>query len=344
MSKQRLVWTPLDPAGLGDLPDGLRIERVDPGVDDGDRLDEIADVAFYVPAYDTPVDLASVLPAMTSLQVVQAQLAGVDAVARHVPGGVTLCNARGVHDASTAELAMTLLLATLRGVPEFVRAQDDGRWAYGLRPALADRTVLLVGHGSIGEALERRLDGFECDVLRVARQPRRDSRGNDVHGLDDLAWLLPRADAVVLLVPLSDATRGLAGAGFLAAMKDGAVLVNVSRGPVVDTDALLAETGSGRLLAALDVTDPEPLPAPPPALALAWRAGESARRRGVDGHGPTATRAAAHPAHPFRGGRAAGQRGAGTGSAIGGGDMTQRIPAVRPCPAPRMSVASASGR
>jgi len=267
VSKQRLVWTPLDPAGLGVPPDGLRVERVDPGVDDADWLGEIADVAFYVPAYDTPVDLASVLPAMTSLQVVQAQLAGVDAVVRHVPDGVTLCNARGVHDASTAELAMTLLLATLRGIPEFVRAQDDGRWAYSVRPALADRTVLLIGHGSIGEALERRLDGFECDVLRVARQPRRDSRGNDVHGLDDLPWLLPRADAVVLLVPLRDATRGLAGAAFLAAMKDGAVLVNVSRGPVVDTDALLAETKSGRLLAAVDVTDPEPLPANHPL----WR-------------------------------------------------------------------------
>lgn len=265
---RRLAWLPLDPAGLGELPGTLRVERVDPGVDDRDRLGEIGDVRFYVPAYDTPVDLASVLPAMRSLQVVQTQTAGVDVVAPHLPDGVTLCNARGVHDASTAELAMTLLLASLRGVPDFVRAQPEGRWAYGVRRALADHTVLLVGHGSIGAALERRLEPFECRVLRVARRARVDNGGREVHGLDDLPSLLPQADAVVLLVPLSDETRRLAGADFLGRMRDGAVLVNVSRGPVVDTDALLAETSSGRLLAALDVTDPEPLPAGHPL----WRA------------------------------------------------------------------------
>ncbi len=267
-STPRLVWTPLDPADLGDdLPAGVRVEQVDPGVHEGDALAEIADVAFYVPAYDTPVDFAAVLPAMTSLRVVQTQTAGVDNVAAHVPTGVLLCNARGVHDASTAELAVALLLASLRGLPGFVRAQAEGRWTYERRRALADHTVLLVGHGSIGEAVERRLEGFECHVLRVARKPREDSRGRPVRGLDDLPDLLPRADAVVLLLPLNDATRGLVDARFLARMKDGAVLVNVARGPVVDTDALLAETGSGRLLAALDVTDPEPLPADHPL----WR-------------------------------------------------------------------------
>jgi len=262
-----LVWTSLDPAELGEPPTGLRVEQVDPGQDGTTGLDEIADVAFYVPAYDTPVDLASVLPAMKRLQVVQTQTAGVDTLLPHVPDGVVLCNARGVHDASTAELAVALLLASLRGIPDFVRAQPTGEWKYGERRSLADRTVLIVGHGSIGEALERRLEPFECRVVRVARRPRTDGQGREVHGLDDLPALLADADAVVLLVPLSEQTRGLVDAEFLARMQDGAVLVNVSRGPVVDTDALLAETTTGRLLAALDVTDPEPLPADHPL----WR-------------------------------------------------------------------------
>ncbi len=257
-----LVWTPLDPAVLAPVPAGLRVEQVDPGRPGGRAadLDEIADVGFYVPAYDTPVDFGVVLPAMTSLRVLQTQTAGVDVVQAHRPEQVTLCNARGVHDASTAELAVTLLLASLRGIPDFVRAQDEGRWAYEPRRALADHTVLLVGYGSIGAALERRLEPFECHLLRVARTPRDTTGAQQVHGLDELPALLPQADAVVLAVPLTDDTRGLVDARFLAAMRDHAVLVNVSRGPVVDTAALLDQTRSGRLFAALDVTDPEPLP------------------------------------------------------------------------------------
>jgi phosphoglycerate dehydrogenase-like enzyme len=181
--------------------------------------------------------------------------AGVEHVRPHVPEGVLLCNGRGIHDASTSELAMTLALASLRGVPGFVRAQDAGVWAHGTRPALADSTVLVVGYGAIGAALERRLAGFEVDVVRVARSAR-----EGVHAYDDLPRRLPDADVVVLLVPLTDLTRGMVDAPFLARMKDGALLVNVARGAVVDTDALVAELRSGRISAALDVTDPEPLP------------------------------------------------------------------------------------
>jgi phosphoglycerate dehydrogenase-like enzyme len=175
---------------------------------------------------------------------------------------VTLCNARGVHDASTAELAVALILASLRGLPEYVRQAQTGRWRSGMRPALADRQVLVVGHGSIGAALERRLEGFECDVVRVARRAR-----EGVHDWEQLPRLLPAADVVVLLVPLNDETRHLVDTAVLARMKDGALLVNVARGPVVDTRALVAECASGRLSAALDVTDPEPLPAAHPL----WR-------------------------------------------------------------------------
>jgi phosphoglycerate dehydrogenase-like enzyme len=115
--------------------------------------------------------------------------------------------------------------------------------------------VLILGHGSIGAALERRLEGFEVDVVRVARTPR-----DGVHGIDELTDLLPGADIVVVLVPATPETRGLLDAGLLGRMRDGALLVNVSRGTVVDQDALLAELQAGRLRAALDVTDPEPLP------------------------------------------------------------------------------------
>ncbi|MCZ9343056.1 dihydrofolate reductase, partial [Streptomyces sp. TRM76130] len=147
-----------------------------------------------------------------------------------------------------------------RGVPDFVRAQDRGEWRGGFRPALADKNVLVVGYGAIGAAIEDRLVPFEVErVMRVARSARTTARG-PVHPLAELPDLLPRADVVILSTPLTEDTRHLVDSGFLARMKDGALLVNVARGPVVDTGALLAELETGRLTAALDVTDPEPLP------------------------------------------------------------------------------------
>ena len=200
------------------------------------------------------------LELMPRLRVLQSLSAGVDGLLPFLPPGVTLCNARGVHDTSTAELALALILSSLRGVPGFVRAQDAGVWRSGPSASLADRTVLIVGYGSIGVAVEERLVPFECRIERVARRSRHTSRG-PVHGLPELPALLPEADVVVLTAPLTEESRGLADARFLASMRDGALLVNVGRGPVVDTGALLAELRSGRLAAALDVTDPEPLPA-----------------------------------------------------------------------------------
>ena len=248
-----LVWLPFDPDLLADPPAGLRYELAVPS--EGVVPDSVGEVAVYVPPYDfSPVD-SEIMARMTSLEVVQTQTAGVEHIRPHVPDGVLLCNGRGIHDASTAELAVTLVLASLRGVPGFVRAQDAHVWAPATRPALADRTVLVVGYGAIGEALERRLSGFEVDVVRVARSAR-----DGVHAYGDLPDLLPSADVVVLIVPLTDETRGMVDAGFLARMRDGALLVNVARGGVVDTDALVAELRRGRISAALDVTDPEPLP------------------------------------------------------------------------------------
>jgi phosphoglycerate dehydrogenase-like enzyme len=249
-----LVWLPFEPELLGEPPASLRYEVFHP--EKGSSTPPtVGQVQFYVPPYRfSDLDI-QVLEKMSSLRVVQTLTAGVDFVRPHVPDRVQLCNGRGIHDASTAELAVTLMLSSLRGIPRFVRAQERGEWRPTFRPSLADRTVLIVGYGSIGEAIERRLDGFETDVLRVARTAR-----EGVHGVDELPALLPRADVVVLIVPATAETRGLADAGFLRRMKDGALLVNVSRGPVVDTDALADELGGRRIWAALDVTDPEPLP------------------------------------------------------------------------------------
>jgi phosphoglycerate dehydrogenase-like enzyme len=257
----RRVWLPFDPALLGPTPAELQCERVVPDrqADEEEGLPPGADeVEFFVPDYRWGADL-TVLARLPRLRVVQTLTAGVDHIQPLMPPGATLCNARGVHDTATAELAMTLMLAMLRGVPDFVRASQSGEWQAGFRPGLADRTVMILGYGAIGAALESRLMPFETTVLRVARTPRA-----DVYGVADLPVLLPQADVVVVLVPLVESTRGLVDADFLARMRPDALLVNVSRGPVVDTDALLTALAAGRISAALDVVDPEPLPADHP--------------------------------------------------------------------------------
>jgi phosphoglycerate dehydrogenase-like enzyme len=254
VSGRRFVLEPFDLVGIvGALPSGLEIHTWDGSGLPTDST--IQRVEFYVMPYLFEPVTGEVIRRMPRLQVVQTLTAGIEHVTPFLRPGITLCNARGVHDASTAELAVTLTLASLRGVPDFVRAQDRHDWTHGVRRSLADRTVLIVGYGSIGAAVESRLHPFECDVLRVARRAR-----DGVASFEQLPSMLPAADVVVLTVPLTDQTCGMVDAAFLAGMRDGAVLVNVSRGPVVDTDALLAELRSGRLGAALDVTDPEPLP------------------------------------------------------------------------------------
>ncbi len=246
-----LVWLPFDPEELGDLPTALRYERVDP-----DHLPESGDeVELYVLPYRfRPAD-GEVLSELPRLRVVQTMSAGVEHIQRFVPDGVQLCNGRGIHDTSTAELALTLILASLRGVPQFVRAQERGEWRPELRESLADKRVLIVGYGQIGEAIESRVVPFEAEVIRVARSAR-----DGVHPIGDLPDLLPDADVVVLIVPGTEETRGLFDAQMLGRLKDGSLLVNISRGAVVDTAALLAELRSERIHAALDVVDPEPLP------------------------------------------------------------------------------------
>ncbi|WP_324789710.1 2-hydroxyacid dehydrogenase [Streptomyces sp. H51] len=263
------VWLPIPPDDIEGLPEGPEYRFWDGGEE---FPADPADCVFYVVPYMKPSPVGvRPLPAMSGVRVVQTLTAGIDHVVPglgHLRPGVRLCNAQGVHEASTGELALALVLASLRGIPDFVRAQERGEWLGGFRPALADRSVLIVGYGSIGSAIEDRLVPFEvARVVRVARSARTTERG-PVHPLTDLPALLPEADVVVLSTPLTETTRHLVDAGFLARMKDGALLVNVARGPVVDTKALLTELESGRITAALDVTDPEPLPRDHPL----WRA------------------------------------------------------------------------
>ena len=256
---QPLVWLPFEPDRLGDPPSGLRYEVVAPTEQVPDSVDE---VRFYVPPYAVASGIADVIDRMTSLEVVQTLTAGVDNLLARIPDGVTLCSGRGIHDASTAELAIALTLASLRGIPEFVRAQERHEWTFKWRPALADKRVLLVGHGAIGAAIEARLAPFEVEIVRVARSAR-----GGVHAIDELPALLPDVDVVILCLPLTDATRGLVDADFLARMRSGALLVNVARGAVVVTDDLVAALYEGRVRAAVDVAEEEPLPEDSPLWA-----------------------------------------------------------------------------
>jgi phosphoglycerate dehydrogenase-like enzyme len=224
---------------------------------------DVSRVVFYVPRYMGPAEDLALMSRMPNLKVVQLLTAGYDNALRYLPAGVTLCNAGGVHDASTAELAVGLTLASLRGLDDFARAMPQGTWVYVRRESLADKRVLVVGAGGIGKALKARLEPFETDVILVGRSAR-----EGVHGARDLRALLPAADVVILAVPLTDDTRGMVGTEFLAHMADGALLVNVSRGSVVDTEALTEQVASGRIRAALDVTEPEPLPPGHPLWTL----------------------------------------------------------------------------
>jgi phosphoglycerate dehydrogenase-like enzyme len=258
------VWLPyadLEEASrrLGGIPDGI---EADCWTADSEATPASTDdVELVVLPYLRPGS-EQVLARLPRLRVAQTLTAGVDDVAPHVPAHVTLCNASGVHDASTAELAVALALASGRHLDEFARNQTDRLWKRDFGTAIADRRVLILGYGSIGKAIEARLLPFEvASVTRVARTPRTQPL---VHGTEDLLDLLEQTDVLFVIAPLTDQTRGILGAEALSRLPDGALVVNVARGPLVDTDALLAETSSGRLHAALDVTDPEPLPADHP--------------------------------------------------------------------------------
>ncbi|HKH09349.1 MAG TPA: 2-hydroxyacid dehydrogenase [Agromyces sp.] len=221
---------------------------------------------LVVPPYMGAADRLGALAGVTT-RLVQSQSIGYDDVPGHLPPGHVFANAASVHETSTAELTLALVLASQRGIPDFVRAASEGHWAPARHESLADRRVLLLGYGGVGRAIEERLAPFEVELVRVASRARDDETGH-IHGIDELQALLPTADIVIVGVPLSDATTGLVDDAFLSAMPDGALLVNIARGRVADTDAVLDHATRGRLRFALDVTDPEPLPDGHPLFAL----------------------------------------------------------------------------
>jgi phosphoglycerate dehydrogenase-like enzyme len=225
----------------------------------GPRPPGAEDVEFFVGRYNAPPPEASVLGDLPRLRVVQLLSAGVEPWLPVVPPGVQLCNGRGVHGASTAELAVAGLLSLLRGLPTFLDQQRAHRWQRQETEGVTGRRVVILGAGDIGRRVAAALVPFDAEPVLVARTAR-----DDVHAMSELPGLLPEAEAVVVALPRTPETDGMVDAKFLAALPDGAVVVNVSRGPLVDTSALLAELRSGRLHAVLDVTDPEPLPSDHP--------------------------------------------------------------------------------
>jgi phosphoglycerate dehydrogenase-like enzyme len=249
------VWLPAQDAVslMGGLPDAM-VADVWTG---GEQLPDSADeVEVVVLPFEVPSSRLPVLAKLPRLRLIQLMSAGAENIIPFVPPDVTLCNAHGAHDPAVAEWVAAVILAQVRQLPRFIAAQQAGTWDPVRSASLAGQTVLIVGYGSIGEAVERRLAPFDVTIERIARHARA-----GVMSMDDLAQALPRADIVILLVPVTPATTGLVDARFLARLHDGALLVNAARGSIVDTAALLAELESGRLRAALDVTDPEPLPA-----------------------------------------------------------------------------------
>ena len=219
--------------------------------------EQLATTTFFVPNYMSGLAGLANITQMSNLEVVQVLTAGVDNLRDHITQGVTLCNAKGVHEASTAEMAVALTLASVRGLGHFRDLQRAATWDHQRYASLADLSVLLVGYGSIGMAIEERLRGFEVQITRVARIGRLTPR---VFGFDELDALIPHADVIIVIVPLTQETRGMVNDHFLDLIHDGALLVNVARGAVVETGALVRTLETGRISAALDVTEPEPLP------------------------------------------------------------------------------------
>ena len=226
-------------------------------------------------------DAVNTFSRLHGVKVIQSMMAGVDWILPWLPQGITLCDGRGIHDISTSEWVLSAILSSLKRFPLYRDLQHRHQWGGQaavqdgflnetgtnvgqyriLSEDLSGKTVLIVGYGSIGAAIEARLTPFGVDILRVARSARSTPQ---VFAVSDLHRLLPQADIVIAIVPLTSETTGLFKAPELALMKRGALLVNAARGPVVDSDALVDALQSTKIRAALDVTDPEPLSADHP--------------------------------------------------------------------------------
>jgi phosphoglycerate dehydrogenase-like enzyme len=247
------LWIPDAPArdALGTLPAGVELGLIER---EYDLPEAVLDAEFLVPrSGDERID--AVLADMPGLRVMQTLSAGVEHLLPIIPAGVTLCDARGTRDIAVAEWVMSAILAAQKELPGMLEQQRAHSWKPHELSELAGSTIMILGYGSIGAALAARLAPFEVELIRVARRARA-----GVHSVEELDSLLPLADILVVLLPLTAATDQLVNRDALERMKDGALLVNAARGRVVDNHALLDLLQARRLRAALDVCDPEPLP------------------------------------------------------------------------------------
>jgi len=240
--------------------DGVEVVHWDPADEDQPAPEAAERAEILVPSFLAVADPAAVLARMPNVRLVQLLTAGVETWLGRLPDHVMLSTGSGAHGGSTAEWALGALLTIYRDFIPFEAARQARDWeARHPTDTLQDKRVLVLGAGDLGRRMRTRLEACDAVATLVATRAR-----DGVHGIDELPDLLGTHDAVVVMVPLTEATTGLVDAEFLARMPDGAILVNAARGKVVRTDALLAELTSGRLRAALDVTDPEPLPADHP--------------------------------------------------------------------------------
>ena len=254
---QHTIWTQWD-----DLNVPSKYKRLSPSTTPIENAD-LSEITFYVPTYMGGRPALELTKKMPNLKILQMPNAGYDDAMEYVRDGMTLCNGKSIHDDSTAELAVGLTIASLRGFPDFIRNQDKSDWVHVKNKSINDRKIGIIGFGSIGTTIAKMLSGFAVEIIPFTQS----GRDNTI-AITDLNKHLPTLDVVILILPLTKESKHLFDAKRLSLMKDGALLVNVARGPIVETEALVKELNSGRITAALDVTDPEPLPKDHPL----WRA------------------------------------------------------------------------
>lgn len=216
---------------------------------------DLSEITFYMPQYMGGRKALEYSQGMTNLKYFQVPNAGFDDALEFLKPGMILCNARGVHDASTAELAVALAIGSRRGFHDFAIAQSDGKWNHRRFASFNDSKIGIVGAGSIGQTLRGYLTPYDVQIISFSR-----SGTNGSVKISEFDGILPTLDFVFLVLPLNDESKNFMNAQRLALMKNGSVLINISRGAIVDTEALVAELNSGRIFAGLDVTNPEPLP------------------------------------------------------------------------------------
>ena len=243
-----------------------------------EHLDHDVEIDVWIPD-PYPTRAQRIAPRLRGVRLVLSLMAGTEWIPGAMGPHVTICNAHGAHNIATAEWTLAAILATLKYFPLFLDVQRSGVWKrrfeasahYAaisgdsrphyppvMQEELTGKNVLLVGYGSIGKEIERFLFPYNVNLLRIARRARTEPL---VHAVSELERLLPLAEVVILILPLTEESRGLIGSKQLGLMRQGTLLVNAARGPVVQTDALVEALNAGKIRAALDVTDPEPLPA-----------------------------------------------------------------------------------